>query len=508
MKKAKSKNKKYEKDREKDIKRKDTKESKPLEKQEKKKEKNENENKNLEKTYKKKAKSISEKERKSKNEAVPKTATKKNAPLKNKDTIIGVMDPNGYAFRETFEKLLTYLNLEIEYKGTLHKVKTQRISTRPYDVLQAQCPYNAIINRGAHWNPHHNSFFMTVGHQSYLLNDMISFKSINKNTSYGHMAKLGLHVPATIALPQQDYEELKADAKAIPELIFSDHEFFNLQEIGELVGYPAFLKPQSGGGWVGVSKVDNVMELEIAYNKSGDKPMNLQKAIDFKEFVRTVGIGPMTIPMHYNPDAKLSHNRYMRSENQAIEFNFMSPKEEEEIKKICKIINAFYKWDHNSCETLIGHDGVCYPIDFANAYPDSSLVSLHFHFPQIVINMAKWLVFCSITGKKKSFNFAQDWNEYFKVMNTKMSYEEKLDAYSDIADKYYETKKFEQFCKEKLDNFDEKALEFFSSDEFMKILEKEISYYFKIPEERPHQVAHYQGIHNFWLTCQKDQLAK
>ena len=418
------------------------------------------------------------------------------------------MDPNSYSFRVAFEQLLTHVKPRIEYAGKIHEVIPQRITTRPYNILEATCPYSAIINRGAHWNPHHNSYFMTVGYQTYLLNDMISFQAINKNTSYGHMYKLGFNIPLTVALPQQNYEELKKNPRVNTELIFSEHELFDLAAIGQDVGYPAYLKPQSGGGWIGVTKVNNSDELREAYNKSGDKPVNLQKSIDFREFVRSVGIGPQVIPMHYNPQAEFSHDRYLRSEHQAIEFAFLSPEEEEEVKKLCKIINAFYKWDHNSCETLIGYDGVCYPIDFANAYPDSSLISLHFYFPDLVKAMAKWMVFCAVTEKKKSFNFAQDWPQYFEIMNDRsLTYKEKLDRYAAVADEYFETEKYQRFCTEQLADFDEKAFDFFAGEAFQRIIAKEIEYYFKIAQERPAKLDHYRGIHQFWLHCEGDRLA-
>lgn len=426
--------------------------------------------------------------------------------MKEVEKLIGLMDPNGFALRVCLEQLIAKIQPKIKYNGQIHKVSTRRISTRPYDVLRAVCPYSAIINRGAHWNPHHNSFFMTIGHETYLLNDMVSFESINKNTSYGHMYKLGLKIPPTIALPQKDYNELKKDSKAIPELIFSEHEFFDLRELGEEIGYPAFLKPQSGGGWVGVEKVENYEELQKAYDSSGSKPLNLQKAIDYKEFVRTVGVGPEMLPMHYNAAAEYSHDRYLRSSTKAIEFDFLTAEEEAEVKKISKIINAFYKWDHNSCESLLGHDGNIYPIDFANAYPDSSLVSLHFYFPKLIKAMAKWLLFCAVTEKKKT-HFAADWDRYFEVMKKEnLSYNEKLDAYTKIADDYFETEKYENFCKEQIPDFDAQAYEFFASEQFEKVIEAEVKYYFKIPNEIPEKISHYQGIHNFWLHCEKDRL--
>lgn len=417
--------------------------------------------------------------------------------------IIGVMDPNGYSFRVTFEKLIEFLAPKIPYDGKLHQVVTQRIKTRPYDVLDAYCPYSAVINRGAHWNPHHNNFFMTVGHGTYLLNDMVSFASINKNATYGHMHQLGLHIPPTLALPQHDYEDIKNDPRAIPELIFSEHEPFDIEELGNLIGYPAFLKPQAGGGWIGVRKVHNTQELVAAYSFSGNKPMNLQKAVDYREFVRAIGIGPQILPMHYNPEARYPHDRYMRSENRAVDFHFLSQQEKDEVIRISKVVNAFYNWDHNSCEILIAQDGLCHLIDFANAYPDSSLISLHFYFPEMVKCMVKWLIFCAVTRKKKSFHFARDWDKYFAVTRETQDYSERLRRYAQIADEYFETEKFNAFCREYMSDFEEKSLEFFSSPDFEQIIEQKVRYHFKVAKEIPEKIEHYKGIHRFWVHCQK-----
>ncbi|MFN8575262.1 MAG: hypothetical protein U0354_00245 [Candidatus Sericytochromatia bacterium] len=254
--------------------------------------------------------------------------------------IIGIMDPNSFALRASIEGLLDYLKLNIKYKNENYKIEHRRIMSRPYNVLGAKTTCNAILNRGAHWNPHHNSFFTMVMPKTYLINDMVSFKAIDKNTSYGQMYELGLHIPRTVAIPQEDYSELLESSRIDADLIFPEHELFDLKEMGDHVGYPAFLKPQSGGGWVGVEKVNNYEELYKAYKKSGDKPLNLQQAINYKEFVRTVGVGPQMMPMHYNAAAEHSHDRYLRSENQAVQQNFLTAAEYDEV---CdnKVINAF-----------------------------------------------------------------------------------------------------------------------------------------------------------------------
>ena len=427
---------------------------------------------------------------------------------------IGLMDPNYYSFLRSLEGLINFLKPEIKYGIKTYEVLTGRLKSTAYDVLNASTHFDVIMNRGVHWNPHRSSFTNILAPDVHRIYNMFSFKPIDKNTGYGHMHKLGLHIPKTWAIPQKDYSEFDDPKIKVPvhkDLIFEDHEMFDLKAIGEAVGYPAFLKPQDGGGWVGVEKVNNFEDLQKAYDDSGDKPMNLQKAVNYREFVRSVGIGPQIMPMHYNADTEFSHDRYIRSETQAIEHNFINEEERKEITKIAKIINAYYGWEHNSCETLISKDdNNIYVIDFANAYPDSSITSLHYFFPEVVKAMAKWLIFCAFVPRTGKLDFMAEWPKYHKVLeNAKkkgLSYKEKLDKYEEIADKYFDTEKFNDFCSKYLAHMDEKALEYFSGQEFDDIIIESVKRYFRIPEEVPPKIEHYRGIHKFWLTCEKDRL--
>lgn len=423
------------------------------------------------------------------------------------DRVIGVMDPNAFSFRESIESLIDFLSPKIRWNEQLNRISTRRIKCRPYNTLKSTTSCSAIINRGAHWNPHHNSFFQRVSHKTYLLNDMSSFLAINKNTSFGQMYELGLKIPPTYAIPQEDNSEFEFSSKISTDLVFPEYEMFDLEEIGELVGYPAFLKPQDGGGWIGVQKVANYLELQAAYKKSGAKPQNLQKAVEpYKEFIRCVGMGPHVIPMHYNAEAEFSHDRYIRQGEAPIDQNFLTDDINCEVKQICKIINAFYSWDHNSCEVLLSEEGQLHPIDFANAYPDSSLVSLHYYFPELVKNTVSWLFFVVCSDRKKKI-FGHDWDEYFSVAHDKnhstLSYHEKLNSYEEIADQHFSTRDFQAFYEEALGHkFEKSCYEFFASNSFMDILEEEVSRYFKIPEERPAKVQQYKELHQLWLDNQ------
>ena len=426
--------------------------------------------------------------------------------------VIGIMDPNSLSFREALEGLIAYVQPRVTYKGKTHMVRHRRIMCRPYDALGATTTCDLILNRGAHWNPHHNSFFMMVRDKTYLLNDMISLKGIIKNTAYNHMHQFGMHIPKTVALPQFDNSGLKENKNELElELIFSEFEPWRLEEMGEEVGYPCFLKPQDGGGWVGVEKVDDVRQLFEKFHASGDKPMNLQEAIDYREFVRTVGVGPQFFPMHYNASAPHSHDRYMRGPFQAVEHDFLTPAETDEVSKIAKIINAFYGWDHNSCETLISKsDGTIHPIDYCNAYPDSNLISLQFYFPELVKAMVRWFLFVVVTDKKKPLDFAYDWERYFAVAHDhqkgKLDYHQALDRYAALADEHFETETFQDFCKTALDGFDRAAYEYFASQNFRNLINRQVEQYFKIPQERPEKQVHYQGVHQYWLHCERQRL--
>ena len=47
---------------------------------------------------------------------------------------------------------------------------------------------------------------------------------------------------------------------------------------------------------------------------------------------------------------------------------------------IAQTVNAFFRWEFNSCEMLVQGNEVL-PIDYANACPDVAVTSLHYYFP-------------------------------------------------------------------------------------------------------------------------------
>ena len=109
--------------------------------------------------------------------------------------------------------------------------------------------------------------------------------------------------------------------------------------------------------------------LKRSYDGSGTDVMHLQAGIvPYDRFVRCVGLGPQTRVVNYDPAAPL-HDRY------TMQRDFLPPDEQRVLEDITLTINSFFGWDFNSCESL-RKDGVFYPIDFANACPDSQVTSL------------------------------------------------------------------------------------------------------------------------------------
>ncbi len=129
--------------------------------------------------------------------------------------------------------------------------------------------------------------------------------------------------------------------------------------------------------------------------------------------------------MHFRPDEPM-HDRY------AVDHDFLSPELGDEVTTISRLINAFFRWEFNSCETLV-RGTEAHPIDYANASPDVALTSLHYYFPWAMSALIKWCTFCVVTGREPRMDL--DTRNYFEIGDREdLTYEEKLAAYRELAD--------------------------------------------------------------------------
>jgi len=276
------------------------------------------------------------------------------------------------------------------------------------------------------------------------------------------MIRLGMPIPTTWLVPPKEY----APTPDLRHTLERYARFFDFDELGEQVGYPMYMKPYDGGGWVGVSRIDDAAALRDAYEKSGSHVMQLQKAVYPSDlFVRVIGLGPQTHIVCYDASQPL-HDRY------TLEHDFVSDEEASVLVDTTLTINAFFDWDFNSCEVLRGEDGGLYPIDFANPCPDSQVTSLHYHFPWLIKANLRWSIFNAALLNKKPHSL--DWGPFFEIADRDIPYREKLAAYAEIARARFSSARFEEFCDRHLGHLDEVAWDFFGGPEARDAVYKKV----------------------------------
>jgi hypothetical protein len=315
---------------------------------------------------------------------------------------------------------------------------------------------------------------------------------MEKHSTYCAMMKLGMPIPDTWMVPPKEFTD---NPDVYPTMERYGRKF-ELEEIGQRLGYPFFMKPYDGGAWVGVTRIDSPQKLRQAYQESGKRVMHLQKAVDpFDLFVRTIGIGPQVHIVKYDPDAPL-HDRYK------VAFYFVDGEEWSILQDTCLTINAFFGWEFNSCESL-RKDGVFHPIDFANACPDFQVTSLHYHFPELVKNMVRWSLFCATTKRVKQLNL--NWAPFMEIAKKDLPYRERLRMYAKIARERMEADAFQEFCEKNLSHLDEVAHEFFGTDVAKGYVRQKVAALF--PAHEVHAFTeHYWGLVQFWRKTEADRM--
>jgi hypothetical protein len=390
-----------------------------------------------------------------------------------------------------FETLVRRLG-PIEWRGETHELATERIVNEPFDLRYAP-RYSLVIDRLAWWYDLPRAWLKKIALMDdvYLLNNPFTFQSMEKHSAYCAMIRLGLKVPATWLIPHKV-------PPANPRLVPTAERYnaaFDLSEIAANVGYPLFMKPFDGGQWVGVSRVAGDDDLHLRYDESGERLMHLQSSLEgFDVFARSLSIGAETMVMQFEPDRPM-HDRYQ------VAHDFLSPELGWEVVTISRLVNAFFRWEFNSCETIV-KDGEAYPIDYANASPDVALTSLHYYFPWALKALVRWSAFCAAT--RRSMRIDLDTRDYFEVGDRDdLSYDAKLREYRRLADDYVDLQSYEEFVGDALAHFDEVAFDYFAGPEFDALLVETVRSTFPAHEQEQF-VEHYRGLLAAWVA---DQIA-
>jgi glutathione synthase/RimK-type ligase-like ATP-grasp enzyme len=225
--------------------------------------------------------------------------------------------------------------------------------------------YRVIVDRISQDIPFYRAYLKNaVLNGTIVINNPFWWTADDKFFNYALATKLGVAIPPTVLLPHNKHPEGTTD-QSMRNLIFP----LNWDEIFEYVGFPAFLKPYSGGGWKHVYKVHSPEEFFYHYNQTGDLCMTLQHGVEFKEYFRCYVVGQENVRIMYYDPRRPFHERYVCNPVPA------DAKLLERVEKDALTLCRALGYDLNTVEFAV-EDGIPYAIDFMNPAPDAEATSV------------------------------------------------------------------------------------------------------------------------------------
>ncbi len=404
--------------------------------------------------------------------------------------LVGLLLGTEEDWPRAFEALARGLGV-FEHQGQQHVLETERVTIEPFN-LRSKTHYDVVIDRLAHWYYHPREWLKKVALMDdvYLLNSPFTFQSMEKHSAYCALIRLGMKVPDTVLVPYKNPLDNVRWAYTSERYNAS----FDLRSIAAEMGFPMYMKPFDGGAWRGVSRIENEHDLAASYDESGEMLMHLQKAVEpYDVFARSLTIGPETMVMNFRPDEPM-HHRY------AVDHDFLSPETGAEAVTIAQTVNAFFRWEFNSCEMLVQGSEVM-PIDYANACPDVAVTSLHYYFPWAMSRLLSWSAYCAASDRPARPHV--DPTEWFVIADDPdLSYSDKLGRYQRLADRYFDKERYLEFKQRSLPDLDAMVLEWVSSPSFDELLTATVLTTY--PEHEQEQfLAHFRGLLDLWIHDQQ-----
>ncbi|HEY7042305.1 MAG TPA: hypothetical protein VH419_01415 [Nocardioidaceae bacterium] len=403
--------------------------------------------------------------------------------------LVGLLLGTEEDWPRAFEALTQRLGV-FEYEGEQHVLDCERVMIEPFN-LRTTTRYDVVIDRLAHWYYHPREWLKKVALMDdvYLLNSPFTFQSMEKHSAYCALMRLGMKVPDTVLVPYKNPVDNVRWAYTSERY----NRPFNLHALAHDMGYPMYMKPFDGGAWRGVSRIENDEQLDASYDESGEMLMHLQKAVEpYDVFARSLTIGPETMVMNFKPDLPM-HNRY------AVDHGFLTPETGAEAVTIAQTVNAFFRWEFNSCEMLVRGTDVL-PIDYANACPDVAVTSLHYYFPWAMSRLVAWTAFCAATDRPARPHI--DPTDWFAVADdASLSYDDKLARYQQLADDYFDKERYVAFKEKSLPDLDAMVREWVTSPAFDELLTATVVATYPAHEQEQF-LAHFRGLIDLWIHDQ------
>jgi hypothetical protein len=225
--------------------------------------------------------------------------------------------------------------------------------------------YRVIVDRISKDIPFYRAFLKNaILEGATVINNPFWWSADDKFFNYALASRLGVATPRTVLLPHKKHPP-DTTGRSMRNLEYP----LDWEGVFSYIGFPAFLKPHSGGGWKHVYNVHSAEEFFAAYDQTGDLCMTLQEGIEFTDYFRCYVIGQEKVQvMQYDPK-RPHHERYVR-DGQPIE-----PALYDRVVRDCLTLCRALGYDMNTVEFAV-RDGVPYAIDFLNPAPDADMNSV------------------------------------------------------------------------------------------------------------------------------------
>ena len=251
----------------------------------------------------------------------------------------------------------------------INKMGLKNIMAEPVlvDIVQQGEPtdYAVIIDRISQDVPFYRAYLKNAAISgTAVINNPFWWSADEKFFNNALAVKLGVPVPKTVLLPSH---ERPTDTS---EPSFSNLKFpLSWEKIFEHIGWPAYMKPHSGGGWKSVYKLANQEEFFKAHKETGQLVMMLQEEIIFEDYFRCYCLGRKHVRiMQYEP-RNPHHLRYQSNNGPASEK--LLKQVQDYVLDLCNALG----YDFNTVEMAV-RNGVPYAIDFCNPAPDAEVKSV------------------------------------------------------------------------------------------------------------------------------------
>ncbi|MFN0274966.1 MAG: RimK family alpha-L-glutamate ligase [Chitinophagales bacterium] len=262
--------------------------------------------------------------------------------------------------------------------------------------------YVVILDRISHDAPFYRGYLKNAAISgTAVMNNPFWWSADEKFFNNALAVKLGLPVPKSVLLPSHDIP------KNTKTTSFRNLKYpLDWEGIFAYVGFPAYMKPFDGGGWRGVSKIENMEDFFKKYSESGEDVMMLQEEIEFDYYFRCYCLGrKYVLVMPYEP-RNPHHLRYT--------WSGPTPTQEliDLVTKYTLALNVALGYDFNTVEWAV-RNGIPYAIDFCNPAPDAEKTSVgEQNFEWVVEHASLMAIERALTHKPGIDNLT--WGTYIK----------------------------------------------------------------------------------------------